>query len=71
MNPFWFAHDLFAPRQPADGGPFTIGRVIHSRRGDGMTGAYGGVAVFRRALPRREMERLARIAASGPLPAPK
>ncbi len=32
------------------GGPFTIGRVIHSSRSVGFTGWIGGVAVFDRAL---------------------
>jgi len=69
-NPFWFAHDLYAPGRVEDGGPFTIGRVIHTSRGVGFTGYIGGVAVFDRALSAREMERLAAIARSGPLTAP-
>ena len=32
------------------GGPFTIGRVIHSSHSVGFTGWIGGVAVFDRAL---------------------
>ncbi len=67
VNPFWFPHDLYHPRTLEEGGPFTIGRVIHSSRSVGFTGAIGGVAVFRRALNTREMERLATI--RGPLPA--
>jgi hypothetical protein len=60
-NPFWFAHDLYSPGTPQDGGPFTIGRVIHTSRSIGTTGYIGGVAVFDRALSRSEMERIARI----------
>jgi hypothetical protein len=66
-NPFWFAHDLYAPARVEDGGPFTIGRVIHTSRSVGFTGAIGGVAVFRRALTAAEMRRLAAIAALPPL----
>jgi hypothetical protein len=58
-NPFWFGHDLYAPARREDGGPFTIGRVIHSSRGVGFTGWIGGVAVFGRALSAKEMLRLA------------
>ncbi len=68
-NPFWFAHDLYAPAGVEDGGPFTIGRVIHTSRGVGFTGYIGGVAVFDRALPAREMERLAGVAHAGPIAA--
>jgi hypothetical protein len=60
-NPFWFAHDLYTPPSAADGGPFTIGRVIHSSRSVGFTGYIGGVAVFDRALPARHMKRLMQI----------
>ena len=62
VNPFWFGHDLYAPRLPEDGGPFTIGRVIHSSRGVGLTGYIGGVAVFGRALSAQEMKRLSEVA---------
>ena len=61
VNPFWFPHDLYAPRTPGEGGPFTIGRVIHSSRGNGTQQTVGGVAVFDRALSAREMRRLAAI----------
>ena len=69
-NPFWFAHDLYTPGRVEDGGPFTIGRVIHTSRSVGFTGYIGGVAVFDKALSAREMERLAAIARSGPVTAP-
>jgi len=59
-NPFWFGHDLWTPEQGM-GGPFTIGRVIHSSRSVGFTGWIGGVAVFGRALTAKEMLRLARV----------
>jgi hypothetical protein len=61
VNPYWFPHGLYAPAREAEGGPFTIGRVIHMGRSNGFAGAAGGVAVFDRALPAREMRRLARI----------
>ncbi|MCX6630974.1 MAG: hypothetical protein NTW28_25460 [Candidatus Solibacter sp.] len=66
-NPFWFAHDLYTPPSPRDGGPFTIGRVIHSGRNVGFTGYIGGVAVFGRALPARQMRRLAAIGRGQPI----
>ncbi|MEO8372211.1 MAG: hypothetical protein ABI806_23700 [Candidatus Solibacter sp.] len=66
-NPFWFAHDLYAPPTMKDGGPFTIGRVIHSSRSVGFTGYIGGVAVFDRAISPRQMQRLAAIAHNQPL----
>lgn len=59
VNPYWFPHDLYTPATPAEGGPFTIGRVIHHGRSNGFTGAIGGVAVFRRALPEKDLRRLA------------
>lgn len=62
-NPFWFGHDLYAPGSTGDGGPFTIGRVIHSGRSVGFTGYIGGMAVFSRALSAKEMARLAAIGA--------
>lgn len=61
VNPFWFGHDLFKPRQPEDGGPFTVGRVIHSGRSVGSTGLIGGVAVYNRALRAAEMRLLAKL----------
>lgn len=60
-NPFWFGHDLYHPRSETEGGPFTIGRVIHSGRGVGARQYIGGVAVYRRALSPAEMRRLAGI----------
>jgi hypothetical protein len=63
-NPYWFEHDLYSP-ESGQGGPFTIGRVIHSSRNVGFTGYIGGVAVFDRALGRRDMERLAGLARGG------
>ena len=44
LNPWWFPHDLYSPKDAESGGPFTIGRVIHSSRGVGFTGWIGGVA---------------------------
>lgn len=60
-NPYWFDHDLYAPRNIADGGPFTIGRVIHSNRESSLKAWIGGVAVFNRALGPAEMEKLAAL----------
>jgi len=58
-NPFWFGHDIYSPSTPADGGPLTIGRVIHASRSVGFTGYIGGVAVFRNALSASQMRGLA------------
>ena len=70
VNPFWFAHDLYAPAGEKTGGPFTIGRVIHMGRNAGGDGEIGGVAVYERALSRAQMERLARVAARGEIARP-
>jgi hypothetical protein len=62
LNPWWFSHDhLYTPSNDGTGGPFTIGRVIHSSRGVGFTGWIGGVAVFNRALSAEELGRLAEL----------
>ncbi len=61
LNPWWYPHDLYTPKDDQTGGPFTIGRVIHSSRSVGFTGWIGGVAVFDRALSAEELERLAKI----------
>jgi len=62
LNPWWFPHDrLYSPANDGSGGPFTIGRVIHSSRGVGFTGWIGGVAVFDRALQPEELARLAEL----------
>jgi hypothetical protein len=61
VNPFWFPHDLFSPPSQDLGGPFTIGRVIHSSRSQGTTGWIGGVAVFDRALSPQQMKRLSAV----------
>ncbi len=61
VNPYWFGHDLYAPTTAEEGGPFTIGRVIHSNRHQTLTAWFGGVAVFNRALSDAEMKQLARI----------
>jgi len=59
LNPWWFPHDaLYTPANDGTGGPFTIGRVIHSSRSVGFTGWIGGVAVFNRALTETEMKAL-------------
>ncbi len=61
LNPWWFPHDLYTPKDAKSGGPFTIGRVIHSSRGVGFTGWIGGVAVFDRALSENELQTLAAL----------
>lgn len=61
-NPYWFPHDLYAPKTEAEGGPFTIGRVIHTGRGVGFTGYIGAVAVFNRPLTPKDHRRLATTA---------
>ncbi len=72
LNPWWYPHDsLYAPANDGSGGPFTIGRVIHSSRSVGFTGWIGGVAVFHRALNAREIHGLhALILGSRQGPAP-
>lgn len=59
LNPWWYPHGIYTPPDDGTGGPFTIGRVIHSSRGVGFTGWIGGVAVFDRALDADELNRLA------------
>ena len=59
LNPWWYPHDLYRPKDAQSGGPFTIGRVIHSSRSVGFTGWIGGVAVFDRALNAEELTKLA------------
>ena len=61
LNPWWYPHDLYTPKDAQSGGPFTIGRVIHSSRSVGFTGWIGGVAVFNRALTSGELNRLASL----------
>lgn len=68
LNPWWYPHDLYAPPDAASGGPFTIGRVIHSSRSVGFTGWIGGVAVFDRALSAAELGKLAALARATPRP---
>jgi hypothetical protein len=58
LNPWWYPHNLYSPKNDGSGGPFTIGRVIHSSRSVGFTGWIGGVAVFDRALSAEELLRL-------------
>lgn len=62
-NPFWFPHDLYTPQSQDEGGPFTIGRVIHTGRTVGFTGWIGGVAVFNEVLSPEQMAQLAKVAA--------
>tara|TARA_R110002096_G_scaffold42144_15_gene113781 strand:+ start:7322 stop:9418 length:2097 start_codon:yes stop_codon:yes gene_type:complete len=58
LNPWWYPHGIYTPKDATSGGPFTIGRVIHSSRSVGFTGWIGGVAVFDRALTAEEMGKL-------------
>jgi len=61
-NPLWFPHDLYHPERAEDGGPFTIGRVIHVGRSVGFTGYIGGIAVFDAVLSPEQMVKLAQLA---------
>jgi len=58
LNPWWYPHGLYEPENDHSGGPFTIGRVIHSSKSVGFTGWIGGVAVFDRALTAAELKQL-------------
>ena len=69
-NPYWFGHDIYAPRTIAEGGPFTIGRVIHSNRHATLSAYIGGVAVFNRPLSAEEMARLSAIGQDQPITPP-
>jgi hypothetical protein len=62
LNPWWYPHGIYTPTDAASGGPFTIGRVIHSSRSVGFTGWIGGVAVFDRVLSAAELASLAALA---------
>lgn len=62
LNPWWYPHDLYQPKNDGTGGPFTIGRVIHSSRSVGFTGWIGGVAVFDRALTAAELAKFHSLA---------
>ncbi len=65
LNPWWYPHGLYTPPGAQSGGPFTIGRVIHSARSVGFTGWIGGVAVWNRALSAAEMARLSAVGIEG------
>jgi hypothetical protein len=71
LNPWWYPHGIYSPPDAKTGGPFTIGRVIHSSRGVGFTGWIGGVAVFDRALTGTEIARLAAINRDATISSPK
>ncbi len=61
LNPWWYPHGIYSPPNDGSGGPFTIGRVIHSSRSVGFTGWIGGVAVYNRALSAEELAKLSRF----------
>ncbi len=68
LNPWWFSHDsIYTPGNDGTGGPFTIGRVIHSSPSIGFTGWIGGVAVFNRALSAEELAKLSAMAKGAPI----
>jgi hypothetical protein len=67
-DPNFRPHDLYTPANDGSGGPFTIGRVIHSSRSVGFTGWIGGVAVFNRALTAEELGKLASLTKAGSIP---
>ncbi len=62
LNPWWYPHGIYEPKNDGSGGPFTIGRVIHSGRSVGFTGWIGGVAVFDRALTAEELAKFHALA---------
>ena len=62
LNPWWYPHGIYVPKDDGTGGPFTIGRVIHSSRSVGFTGWIGGVAVFDRALTTAELAKFHSLA---------
>ena len=62
LNPWWYPHGIYQPKNDGTGGPFTIGRVIHSSRSVGFTGWIGGVAVFDRALTAEELAKFHSLA---------
>ena len=70
LNPWWYPHDIYAPPNDGSGGPFTIGRVIHSSRSVGFTGWIGGVAVFNRALRVGELAKLSAMRSEVPVSLP-
>ena len=70
LNPWWYPHGIYTPANDGSGGPFTIGRVIHSGRGVGFTGWIGGVAVFNRALSAEEIGALSAIGKDAPIAEP-
>ena len=70
MNPWWYPHGIYIPKDAVSGGPFTIGRVIHTSAAVGFTGWIGGVAVFDRALSAEELVKLTAVGCAKPLPAP-
>ncbi|MHC1767179.1 MAG: hypothetical protein AB9869_23230 [Verrucomicrobiia bacterium] len=71
LNSWWYPHDsLYTPANDGTGGPFTIGRVIHSSRSVGFTGWIGGVAVFNRALSAEELARLSAVGRGCPISSP-
>ncbi len=61
LNPWWYPHGIYSPEDATTGGPFTIGRVIHSSRSVGFTGWIGGVAVFDRALDQEQLQTLSAL----------
>jgi len=61
LNPWWYPHGIYSPKDDTSGGPFTIGRVIHSAKTVGFTGWIGGVAVFDRALNSGELKELSEL----------
>lgn len=71
LNPWWYSPDfIYTPANDGTGGPFTIGRVIHSGKSVGFTGWIGGVAVFNRALSAKEIQQLSEVGRSAPISIP-
>jgi len=61
VNPYWFGHDIYCPASETEGGPFSIGRVIHSNRHSTLQAQIGGVAVYDQPLTPEQMRLLADI----------
>ena len=67
-NPYYFGKDIYSPRKPEEGSPFTIGRAIHSVRHATLSAYIGGVAVFNEVLSPKEIKELSLIGRSKEMP---
>lgn len=67
-NPYYFGKDIYSPKTPEEGSPFTIGRAIHSVRHATLSAYIGGVAVFNEVLSPKKIKELSLIGRSGEMP---